>query len=261
MDPRANTLERTVESDDPAFGVLDNTYSPAAVEVLGELGFDFVWIDLEHGGPSPWDGDRLEALARAAELADTEILLRVPNPDPGMVRKALDAGIRNVFVSRVESAAEVRDVVAAANFEYDGGPGERGLAGPRASRYGTTDDYVGTEDAETFVGVTIETASALDELDEILSVPDLGFAFLGPNDLSVALGHPGELDHPEVEAAVEEASETALSTDVAVGGLSFGMDDAVEKVEDGYRILHVGSTLGALSGQFGDWRERYEEAR
>ncbi|GGN08964.1 hypothetical protein GCM10009021_05470 [Halarchaeum nitratireducens] len=260
MDPRHNALRRTLDADTPAFGVLDNTYSPAAVEVVGELGFDFVWIDLEHGGPSPWDADALEDLLRAAELTDTELLVRIPEANPAMIRKALDAGVRNVFLSRVESADEVRIAVEAANFEYAGSPGRRGLGGPRSARYGLADDYVGTEDAEILLGVTIETAEAVENIDEILSVPELGFAFLGPNDFSVAYGAPGDLADPEVQAAVEAVHDAALAHDVTLGGLTFGMEDAVEKVESGYRLLHVGSTLGALTKTFDGWHDRYEDA-
>ncbi|WP_435101925.1 HpcH/HpaI aldolase family protein [Halarchaeum sp. P4] len=261
MNPRENSLRETLESDEPAFGVLDNTYSPEVVELLGEFGFDFVWMDLEHGGPSPWDGDALEELLRAAELTDTELLVRIPEPNPAMVRKCLDVGVRNLFISRVKTAEEVREALKAAHFEYDDGAGERGLAGPRAARYGQAKDYVGTEDEEVLVGVTIETEEAVENIEDILAVPELGFAFLGPNDLSIALGHPGNRDHPDVEDAVATAEEAALEHDVTLGGLTFGMDDAVEKVDAGYQLLHVGSTLGALTGQFGSWHEAYENAR
>jgi len=64
---RTNGLRETVEAGDVALGVLDSTYSPNLVELYGDLGMDFVWIDLEHGGPSPRDGDALENLLRAAE--------------------------------------------------------------------------------------------------------------------------------------------------------------------------------------------------
>jgi len=261
MDPRENDMRRTLDDGETAFGVLDNTYSPAAVELLGEFGFDFVWIDLEHGGPSPFDGDALDGLLRAAELTDTELLVRIPEGDPAMVRKALDAGVRNLFLSRVDTAEEVRRAVEAAYFEYDGGAGKRGLAGPRAARYGRAENYVETEDDEIVVGATIETAEAVENLDDILAVPELGFVFAGPNDLSVQYGHPGERDHPAVADAVETIRETAIERGVPVGNLTFGMDDAVEKAAAGYQVLHVGSTLGALTGQFGGWHETYESAR
>ena len=257
---QTNYLRRTVEDGEVAFGVVDGLYSPTLVEVVGDLGFDFVWIDLEHGGPSPWDGQRLEDLLRAADAVDTELLVRLPSSDPALVRKALDAGVRNVFISRVESAAEVRRAVEAARFEYDGGPGKRGLASPRASRWGAADDYPATEDEEVMVGVTVETAAAVENIEEVVSVSELGFVFVGPNDLSVSLGHAGDATHEEVRRAVETVRTTSLEHDVPVGGLTSGVDDVREKVEAGYQLLNVGSTVGAVRGQLGEWLEEYEDS-
>jgi 2-dehydro-3-deoxyglucarate aldolase len=258
---RSNALRARLENDEVALGVLDSTYSPTLVELYGDLGLDFVWIDLEHGGPSPWDAGAMENLLRAAEVTGTELLVRVPTSDPAGIRKALDAGVRNIFLARAERAAEVRRAVEAARFRYEDGPGKRGLAAPRARRWGMADDYVATEDTETVVGVTVETRETLDELDEILDIEGLGFVFIGPLDLSVQLGHPGELDHPEVREAVETVRSKAVEAGVPVGGLGFGMDDVNRKVEDGYRMLNLGSTAGALQAAVGDWLDQYDGDR
>ncbi|MFB6268266.1 MAG: HpcH/HpaI aldolase/citrate lyase family protein [Halodesulfurarchaeum sp.] len=261
-DSRRNDLRRTVERGDVALGVLDAVFSPSLVELLGDLGFDFVWLDFEHGGPSPWDGERLEDLLRAADASGTELLVRVPSPDPAMVRKVLDAGVRNVFVSRIETPAEVERVVEAGRFATDEGAGTRGLAAPRASRWGLEmDTYPEVEDEEVVIGVTIETLEAVENIDAILDVPDLGFVFVGPNDLSVAVGEPGNRAHPDVTAAVEEVRTAALDRDVPLGNLSFGVEDALEKAAQGYQILHVGSTTGALSAHFKSWQAEFEERR
>lgn len=258
--PRTNDLRRTLADDAVALGILENAYDPSLVEFYGELGLDFVWIDLEHAGPSPWNGHRIEDLLRAADVAGTELLVRLPEPDPGMVRKALDAGVRNLFVSRIESADEVRRAVETSRFEYEGEPGKRGFASPRASRWGTTDDYAGTEDEEIVLGVTIENPTAVANIAEILAVPELGFVFAGPLDLAVSLGHPGEPTHDEVEEHVEEIREAALEADVPLGGLGFGMDDVNEKAKAGYQILNLGSTTGALQGVVRSWLDDYEGA-
>jgi 2-dehydro-3-deoxyglucarate aldolase len=256
--PRSNDLAATIEAGDVALGVLDNTYSPTVMELCGELGLDFVWLDLEHGGPDPWDAGTIEDLLRAAERTGIEPLVRLPDTDPTLVRKALDLGVRNVFLPRVETAEEVRAAVRSSRFHYDGEPGDRGLAAPRARRWGMAEDYVATEDAETLVGTTVETAAAVENLDEILSVPELGFVFVGPLDLSVSLGHPGELDHPEVQEAVETIRSSAVEADVPVGGLGFGMEDVNEKAADGYQILHLGSTTGALQTVVGEWLDEFD---
>ncbi|WP_049927582.1 HpcH/HpaI aldolase family protein [Halopiger goleimassiliensis] len=259
--PRTNALRRTLADGDVALGILENAYDPTLVEFYGECGLDFVWIDLEHGGPSPFDGDRLEDLLRAADVSGTELLVRIPEPDPGMVRKALDVGVRNLFVSRVETADDVRRAVEAARFEFDGDSGKRGFASPRASRWGTTDDYAGTEDEEVVVGATIESPAAVANLESILEVPELGFVFAGPLDLAVATGHPGEPDHEEVADLIEEIRATTVETDVPLGGLGFGMDDVNEKADTGYQLLNLGSTTGALQGVVQSWYTEYRGER
>ena len=257
----SNDLRTQMEAGDVALGVLDSTYSPTLVEMYGELGLDFVWLDFEHGGPDPWDGPTVENLLRAGERTGIELLVRLPDTDPTLVRKALDIGVRTLFLPRVETAEEVRAAVKSARFEYDGDAGDRGLAAPRARRWGLGDEYVESEDSETMVGTTIETQAAVENIDEILAVPDLGFVFIGPFDLSVGLGHPGELDHPDVEEAVETVRSAAVDADVPVGGLGFGMDDVNQKVADGYQMLNLGSTTGALQQAVRDWLEAYERDR
>ncbi|MFB6133154.1 MAG: HpcH/HpaI aldolase/citrate lyase family protein [Halanaeroarchaeum sp.] len=256
-----NGLREAYDGDAVALGILDNTYSPTLVEFYGDLGLDFVWIDLEHGGPDPWDGPTIENLLRAAERAGVEILLRLPDTDPTLVRKALDLGARNLFLPRVESAEAVEAAVRSARFRYEDGPGDRGLASPRARRWGGVADYVEREDRETVVGTTIETKAAVENIEDILAVPDLGFVFIGPLDLSVALGHPDELDHPEVLEAVETVRSAAVDAGVPVGGLGFGMEDVNEKAAAGYRLLNVGSTTGALGGTVSGWLDEFHDPR
>jgi len=166
--------------------------------------------------------------------------------------------VRNVFLPRVETADDVRNAVRSARFRYDDGPGDRGLASPRASRWGLAEEYVATEDRETLVGVTIETKASIENLDDILAVPELGFVFIGPLDLSVSLGYPGEIDHPKVKEAVETVRSTAVDAGVPVAGLGFGMDDVNEKARNGYQMLNLGSTTGALEQTVTGWFEAYE---
>lgn len=256
-----NALRRRLDDGGVALGVLDTTYSPALVELFGGLGLDFVWLDLEHGGPDPWDAERLEHLLRAADAAGTDLLVRLPDTDPTLVRKALDLGVRNLFLPRVTSADEVRAAVRSARFRYEDGPGDRGLASPRARRWGLREDYVAREDRETLVGTTVETREAVDAIDDILAVPELGFVFVGPLDLSVSLGHPGELDHPEVREAVETVRAATVEAGVPLAGLGFGTDDVNQKVDDGYQLLNLGSTTGALQQVVGDWLDAVDAPR
>lgn len=203
-------------------------------------------MGLEHGGPDSGDGRQVEELHRAAERTNVELLVRLPETDPRLVRKALDLGVRSMFVPRVETADDVRAAVRSDRFRHDDEPGHRWLGSPRARRWGLATDYIATEDREPLVGVTIETEAVLGNIEEILAVPELGFVFIGPLDLSVSLGYPGEIEHPEVEAAVETLRSMAVDAGVPIGGLGIDMDDVNEKATTGYQILNLGSTTGAI---------------
>jgi 2-dehydro-3-deoxyglucarate aldolase len=107
----------------------------------------------------------------------------------------------------------------------------------------------------------IETATALENLDAILDVPELGFVFVGPSDLSIQLGHPGDRDHPAVTGAIAEIEETALDADVPLAGISHDVDGAHELVERGYRVVRLGGDLEAARQVLGDRLERLNERR
>ncbi len=253
-----NDLAKTIEAGDVALGVLDNAYSPTLIELYGELGLDFVWLDLEHGGPDPWAGETLEHHLRAAQAVDTELLVRVPGTDPTLVRKALDLGVRNVFLPRIEDPDEVRQAVRSGRFRYEDGSGDRGLAAPRAARWGLNEDYIETEDEEVLVGTMVESQESIAKLDDILAIPELGFVFIGPYDLSVSLGHPGEITHPDVQEAVETIRSQAVAADVPVAGLAFDMEDANAKAADGYQLLNLGTTAGAIRQTVDGWLAAYD---
>jgi len=254
-DAGGGSVRARFAADEAALGAIDTTYSTTAIELYGELGTDFVWVDLEHGGPSPTDAERLSELLLAAERTGAELLVRLPSANPSQVRKALDAGVRTLFLPRVEDPDVIREAVAAGRFRYDGGPGQRGLASPRARRWGLVENYHKREDRETLIGVTVESRGAVNAIDEILAVPELGFVFVGPFDLSASLGHPGEVDHPEVRAAVETVRDRCLEAGVPLGGLGLGPEDVRRKLEEGYRLLTLGSTTGALRSAVEEWLE------
>lgn len=232
--------------------------SPTVVEALGRLGLDYVWIDLEHSGVSPTDSTALEGLARAADVAGTELLVRIPSPDPAVVRKVLDASVRNVVIPRVETAAEVRRAVEASRFVYDGDPGDRGAGLGRANYWGedvtggedVSVDYRRREDESVSVGVNVENITAVENLDDILSVPELGFVLLGHNDLSVSMG--ATPDDDEVVAAIERYRETASSMGVPHGrSVGTNPDAVAAAVADGYDFLLLGNEVAAARDVYG----------
>ncbi|MEF8841114.1 MAG: aldolase/citrate lyase family protein [Haloarculaceae archaeon] len=244
MLPKNHTKE-ALAGDGWAFGARSNSFSPDLVEVYGELGLDFVWLDIEHGGPSAEDATGLEHLVRAATVADVDLMVRLPSNDPSVVRKVLDTGVRTVVVPRVETAADVRRAARAAFYTYDGGPGERGVAHARGSSWGADLD-TDREDGSVLVGAMIENRTAVENIEEILSVPGVGFAYLGPGDLAVSMGHPGESDHPDVREVTETAREACVDAGVPIGVSVTGIEGAEAALDAGHRIVRLGDEMEAV---------------
>jgi 2-dehydro-3-deoxyglucarate aldolase len=247
------TLRSALESDRVALGSRSLTLSPEVIEIYGDIGLDFAWMDFEHMGESPFDSRVLERLTRAAELSGIDILARPPSADPHLIRKMVDTNVRSLLVPRVETAAEVERAIGAARFRYDGRPGERGAGSGRANEWGARggEEYVQSEDSEVTVGCMIENETAVDNLTSILSVPELGFAYIGLADLSISLGHPYETDHPDVVEMTEHVRETCREHDVPVGRNAKSADRIEQAIEAGYRVLRIGDEAGAIRDVLG----------
>lgn len=248
-----NTFRQRLDSNQSVIGARATAISPTLVEVYADAGLDFVWIDLEHTGPSATDSHSLEEIARSGELAGISPLVRVPSDDPHVIRKVLDTGVRNVLVPRVETATAARRAVRASRYVYDGDPGTRGASAGRAANWGNaSDDYVEREDQRVCLGVMIETERAVEHVEEIVATPELGFVFVGPADLSVSLGVPLETDHPEVEAAVSRVHEACHEADVPVGCIANDVEQATAALSDGYQVLRIGDEASAARSVLGD---------
>jgi len=240
-----NELRRAIEAGETVFGAAAATYSPTVIEILGDVGLDYVWLDLEHGGPSPYDSTALEDLTRAAEAGGIELLVRLPKPEPALVRKVVDAGVRTILLPRIETAEELRAGIRAAYFAYDGDVGDRGVG---VGRSGEWAGYVDSEDSEILVRTVIANQRAVDNIDEILDVPQLGFAFVGPTELSMSLsgGEPLTKNTETVEAAIERTLEACLDADVPIGRIRNDVTAAQDAVNAGYQIVRIGvDTRGA----------------
>ena len=250
-----NALRAAINADEAVFGASAATFSPTVIEVFGDLGLDFVWLDLEHGGPSPYDSTALEELTRAADVADIELLVRIPMPEPSIVRKVVDAGVRTLLIPRIETAAELQPAVEAAYFSYDGDVGDRGVGIGRGSRWaGYDDSHVGSADADVLVGTMIENKRALENLDSILSVPQLGFAFLGPADMEMSMsgGDPLQKSPAAVSKGIDDTLAACLDADVPAGRILNDPDAAVSAVEDGFQIVRIGDDIGAIRAILSD---------
>jgi len=256
-----NGLRRALERGETVLGASAATFSPVVVETYGRIGLDYVWLDFEHSGPSPYDSRVLEDLTRAAEVADIELLVRLPSPEPSLIRKVLDAGVRSILLPRIETAAELRRGVEAAYFAYDGATGDRGVGVGRSGEWaGYVDSYIAGEDDEILVGTMIENDRAVEHIEDILSVPQLGFAFVGPADLAMSLsdGNPTEKNPEAVNAAIDRTLDACLDADIPIGRIRNDATEAQEAIDAGYQIVRIGGDVSSAVDTIGSRLDEIE---
>jgi 4-hydroxy-2-oxoheptanedioate aldolase len=182
-------------------GVVLKMPSPALVEIAGYSGFDLAVLDTEHG---PADAAMLEDHLRAAAAAEIAAVVRVATNDPVRILHALDGGAAGVIIPHVDTAGQAAAATRAAHYPPFG---SRGFAmSTRAARYGTVASAAHLRAAErnTLVIAQVEDAAAIPHIREIAETARLDAVWVGPADLSVSLGHPGQLTHPDVTAAIDE---------------------------------------------------------
>lgn len=222
------------------YGQLRN---PEAVRILAAAGFDWIFVDTEHGAFSQ---ETIQDLCRAATDCNLVPIVRVASLEYDLVARALDCGGQGVIFPRVESVKLLEEAVSWTKFPPLGVRG-----------FGLTPSHVNYEKAtipqilehvnrETIVVLQIETQRAVDMRDELLSVPGIDAVMVGPVDLSISLGVPGDFQHPKMVEAMELIRDACVKHGVAPGTQTRTLPLARFWRERGMRFLGCGSETGML---------------
>ena len=209
---------------------------PLVSEALADS-VDFLWIDLEH---SPMSHEVLNGHLLAARAKGVPALVRVRSFSTPFIKGALDGGADGIIVPQIRTVDEVCQVVADCRYPP---VGRRGY-GPRVpSNYGRDGGkaYLERANKDVFVAIQVETAEALESIDDIVKVLGLDSLVIGPMDLSGALGVLGEMEHPKVVAAMETIVAKARAAGLVVGA-GWGTDEeyACTMARRGVQWMHVG---------------------
>jgi 2-keto-3-deoxy-L-rhamnonate aldolase RhmA len=207
-------------------------------DVLEAVGFDWLVFDTEHAPLGP------EAVSRMIQTVDSTSvcpLVRVGAADQYLVKSALDMGAHGVVCPMVSSREEAARVVSFAKYPP---AGVRGVAPRKAAEYGNAfADYVRTANEATVVVVQIETAEALENLDEILGTPGVDVAFVGPTDLTMSLGLIDDRGNPRVVDAMKKVIDACNRHGKTPGVLAATTDEARRDVKLGFRFIGLGSDI------------------
>ena len=241
MDLPANTFKRAILAGRHQVGLWCMIPDSFVTEALAGAGFDWMLLDTEH---SPADVLTVLPQLQAAAAYNVSTVVRPAANDPVLIKRLLDGGAQSLLIPYVQSVAEAEAAVAAVRYPPEGIRGVAGLT--RASRFGRVAGYAKRAAEEICLLVQVETRKSLDAIEDIAAVDGVDGIFIGPGDLSASLGHPGELFHPEVVAAVEGAISRVAAAGKPAGVLTYDLDFARRCMELGTLFTAVGADLAIL---------------
>lgn len=237
-----NAFKRDLRERRQQIGLWNSIPGPVVIEMLAGMGFDFITVDTEH---SLTDIPDILGMLQALAPYPVSPVVRPQSQDPALIKRLLDFGAQTLMIPYVQSADEARALVAAMRYAPRGFRGVAG--GTRASRFGTVPDYFTRAEEELCLIVQIETHEAVAAIEEIAAVDGVDALFIGPADLAASLGHPGNMAHPEVVAAIEAAIKRIVATGKPAGILVVDTDFARKCIGWGTTYTAVGVDLWLLA--------------
>jgi 4-hydroxy-2-oxoheptanedioate aldolase len=242
MPAPANPFKRALRAGRPQIGLWSSLANHVSVEVVAGAGFDWLLLDMEH---APNELPMVHSQLQACTAGTAHPIVRPPWNDMVVIKRLLDVGAQSLLIPYVQTEEEARNAVAFTRYPPHG---VRGFAtGPRANNYGRIADYVQTYADELCVLLQVETRQGLDNLEAIARVDGVDGVFIGPADLAAALGHAGELKHPQVQAAIEDAIRRLVAMGRPAGILIGDEQLARRYLELGCLFVAVGSDLALLA--------------
>ena len=229
-------LKARWRQDEVSLGLFIHTTDPSIVNVLTDVGLDWLIIDTEH---QPFNPETLQALLLTIRGTDTVPLVRVADNDAALIKQALDFGAEGILVPLIRSADEARQAVAACKYPP---MGIRGMGGRAVTDfYREAVEYAATANERTIVVLQIEHVEAVECIDEIARVPGVDCLFMGQLDLSATMGIPWQIDHPRVIEATQRVIAAARAANVSAGlGVDASPEAVLDWVVQGARCICIG---------------------
>jgi 2-keto-3-deoxy-L-rhamnonate aldolase RhmA len=234
---RTNSLKRKLAAGKRACGVLVEFNYPDLIELIGHLGYDFVFLDGQHGGVNP---QIARDLVRAADLSGMTSIVRVPKNDPAIILEYLDLGAGGIIVPNISTKAEAELAASALRYPPVGIRG--GFGRSRAANFGLTQTQVEyftkTNDEVLFVAL-IEDEAAVANLGAICAVPGVDAVIIGPGDLALSMGIPGGWKDSRVQVNVEKIRAAAAAAKKPAMIVALDTADGQALYAQGFQALLV----------------------
>ena len=236
MPAPTNTFKQAFKNCQLQLGCWLGLADAYAAEIASTASFDWLLIDGEH---APNDLRSILAQMQIVQTSGAHAMVRLPMGETWMIKQVLDAGAQTLLIPMVESAKQARDLVRAVTYPPNGIRGV-GSALARASKFSAIPDYLQTADEQICLLTQVENRAGLAALDDILAVDGVDGVFIGPADLAADMGHIGNANHPEVDAAIMDALDRIVKVGKAAGILT--LDPKMQK-----RCADIGVTFMATA--------------
>ena len=255
-DPLHNPFKAALQAGRLQIGLWQALGNPYTAEICAGAGFDWLLFDGEHG---PSDVPSLLAQLQAVAPYPSHPVARPPVGETWLIKQYLDIGFTTLLIPMVDTAEQARALVRAVRYPPDGVRGVgSGIA--RASRFNRIPGYLDKADAEICLLVQVETKLAVDNLDAIAAVEGVDGVFIGPSDLSAAMGLRGQPGHPEVQAVIEASLGRIRAAGKAAGILLSDEALARKAIDIGFTFVAVATDVGLLVRGSSDVAARFAGA-
>ncbi|MGO9920785.1 MAG: HpcH/HpaI aldolase family protein [Isosphaeraceae bacterium] len=236
------TFRKRLRAGETLLGSMVTLPSAAIAEIVADAGFDWLFIDGEHGPLET--GDILAILQAVGNRV--ACMVRVPGSEEAPIKKILDQGAEGIIVPQVNTVEQAASVVRYARYAPSG---SRGVGLGRAHGYGIRfKEYLETANERVAVIVQAEHARAVENIESIVKVEGIDAIFLGPYDLAASMGKMGQIDDPIVTDAIAHVTKTCQAAGLPLGYFGFSAASLRPFMERGYTLIAAGADTLFLAG-------------
>lgn len=240
---KRNKFKQALQSTKTQFGLWQGIPDTTVAEIGAGAGFDWVLIDAEHG---PFDLRSVMAHLQAIEPYPVSAVVRPVEGSTALIKQLLDIGAQTLLVPMVDTAEQAEQIVKASKYPPAGHRG-LGTSMARAANWNREPEYLSNANDEICVIVQIETVSGIENIESIAMVEGVDAVFIGPSDLSAAMGHIGNPGHADVTTAIERGFEVIIKAGKSAGVLAV-TQELVEKYQQaGAKFIGVGVDAALLT--------------